>query len=140
MSLLSLVYVSSASIKFSRQDLIDLLRQSREKNGRLGITGMLLYKDGNFIQILEGREQEVRDLYRTISVDTRHHGVIELMEYEGERSFPDWSMGFRDLNDPDVHGLAGYTEFMNDPLDSGGLQANPDRAVRLLQIFRQNMR
>ena len=137
---LSLVYVSSASVEFSRTDLIQLLRQSREKNGRLGITGMLLYKDGNFIQILEGPEKEVRDLYQTISADPRHHGVIQLMEYEGERSFPEWSMGFQDLNDPDVHRLAGYTEFMNEPLDSGRMQANPGNAVRLLQIFRHNMR
>jgi hypothetical protein len=50
----SIVYVSSALKPFSKTDLLTLLEKSRENNTSLGISGMLLYKDGNFMQVLEG--------------------------------------------------------------------------------------
>ncbi len=59
----SLTYVSSAVRPFAEDELADLLAVSRQNNARLGITGMLLYKDGNFMQVLEGEEAEVRTLY-----------------------------------------------------------------------------
>jgi len=49
-----LVYVSSATELFSDTQLENLLLRSRQNNSTLGITGMLLYKDGNFMQCLEG--------------------------------------------------------------------------------------
>ena len=49
--MLSLVYVSSALREFSKSELVELLEKSRKKNTRLGLTGMLLYKEGNFIQL-----------------------------------------------------------------------------------------
>lgn len=139
--MLSLVYVSSAVAEFSKDDLVALLHQSRANNERLGITGLLLYKDGNFIQMLEGPEEAVRSLFRTVSADPRHDGVIRLLEQQvAEQRFPDWSMGFRDLGDPALRELPGYSEFLNEPLDANRFQADPNRAVRLLEIFRQNMR
>ena len=138
--MLSLVYVSSAVAEFTKADLVALLQQSRENNERLGITGLLLYKDGNFIQLLEGPEDAVRDLIRTVSADPRHRGIIRLLEEQAERRFPDWSLGFKDLNDPEIRELPGYSEFMNEPLDSHQFQSEPTRALRLLEIFRQNMR
>ena len=138
--MLSIVYVSSALTPFSASALIDLLRQSREKNARLDITGMLLYKDGNFIQVLEGPDDAVRQLFRTISGDGRHQGVIPLLERKIEqREFPGWTMAFRNLEDPSVRDLPGYSEFMNEPLDSEELRSDPGRAERLLGIFRHNM-
>lgn len=58
-----IVYTSTASVPFSTAELADLLKSARDNNQRHDITGMLLYKDNNFIQILEGPEQAVRDLY-----------------------------------------------------------------------------
>jgi hypothetical protein len=51
--MLSLVYASSAKQLFSEEDLTALLQQSRDNNTRLGLSGLLLYKDGNFMQVLE---------------------------------------------------------------------------------------
>ncbi len=62
--MLSLIYVSSSTRAFSDADLVALLEQSQEKNARLDITGMLLYKDGNFMQVLEGPDDAVRQLFR----------------------------------------------------------------------------
>src|SRR4028118_630971 len=97
-----LVYVSSATRPFSGEDLRVLLETCRKNNAELGITGMLLYKDGNFMQVLEGDEEAVRGLHARIAADPRHRAEITLQEGFAEwRQFPDWSMGFRDLNSPD---------------------------------------
>ena len=49
----SLVYVSEGNTTFSKKDLRELLTKSRENNSKLKISGMLLYKGGNFLQVLE---------------------------------------------------------------------------------------
>ena len=138
--MLSLVYISSAKGEFSAADLVALLEQSRENNARLGITGMLLYKDGNFMQVLEGPDDVVRQLVKTIAADDRHHGIIQLLEWQIEqRQFPDWTMGFKDLNDPALRENPGYSEFMNQPLDSPMFRTEPSKARKLLEVFRRNM-
>jgi Sensors of blue-light using FAD len=68
----SLLYLSQSTIPFSKQDLRELLTKSRENNSQLGITGMLLFKGGNFLQVLEGRQETVMSLYERISRDSRH--------------------------------------------------------------------
>lgn len=136
----SIVYVSSATRPFTESELLALLRQSLEKNGKLGVTGMLLYKDGNFIQLLEGPEEAVRGVYTQIASDQRHYGLILLLDRPAERRLcRDWTMSFRDLNDPAVRGMPGYSEFLNEPLTASGFQAHPERAMRLLEVFRQSM-
>ncbi len=138
--MLSLIYVSSALREFSDDDLLALLEQSREKNARLDITGMLLYKDGNFIQVLEGPDDAVHQIFETIRGDSRHHGVIRLLERPIEtRDFPDWQMGFRKLGKQDLPDIPGYTEFMDEPLNSEQFRTNAGHARRLLDIFRRNM-
>ena len=139
--MLSVVYISSARRKFSEADLVALLEQSREKNAGLDITGMLLYQDGNIMQVLEGPDAAVRQLMKTIEADDRHHDVLQLSawQYE-ERQFPDWTMGFKNLNDPAVRELPGYSEFLNESLCSETFRAEPGRARRLLEMFRRNMR
>ena len=138
--MLSVVYISSATVSFSEADLVALLTKSREKNARLDITGMLLYKDGNIMQVLEGPDDAVRQLVRTIQADDRHRGVILLLERQiEERQFPDWTMAFRDLNDPATREIPGYSEFMQEPLDSEMFRTSPSRARRLLEVFRRNV-
>ena len=61
-ALLSVVYSSTAVVPFSDHDLFELLEHSRENNARDGLTGMLLYRDERFLQVLEGPEEAVRRL------------------------------------------------------------------------------
>src|ERR687893_1319722 len=75
-----LVYVSSAVRLFSAEDLRALLETCRKNNAELGVTGMPLYKDGNFMQVLEGDEEAVRGLYARIVAAPRHRGEITLQE------------------------------------------------------------
>ncbi len=98
-----LTYVSSAAQDFSKAELNELLVKCRENNAKLGLTGMLLYKDGNFMQVLEGEEGVVREVYAKISTDPRHTGEILLHQSPlEERQFPDWSMGLHDLDSPEA--------------------------------------
>ncbi len=133
-----LIYVSVASHPFSAGELVALLEQARRNNAASGITGMLLYKDGNFLQVLEGDEKMVCALQHRISRDSRHHKMFMLAQGTCQtREFPDWSMGFSNLDAPDATGVAGYSEFMNVPLNEETFSPNPSRAQRLLRVFKQ---
>ncbi len=132
-----LVYVSVAPESVSKDTLLEILAESRESNARVGVTGMLLYKDGSFMQALEGEESVVRDLYARISRDPRHRGVLTLIEGERkERSFGDWSMGFQDLSSPEARATPGYSEFLNTPLTAEEFAGNPGECERLLWAFK----
>ena len=61
-----LVYTSHATHPLTPEDLIELLRESRENNKAHHITGMLLYLNGKFIQILEGMKGDVIKVYANI--------------------------------------------------------------------------
>jgi hypothetical protein len=133
----SLVYLSSATISFSDLDLIELLKQSRKNNSKIGLTGMLLFKDGDFLQVLEGEEEKVRALYHRIGRDPRHGRLTVLFQgFSSKRDFPDWSMGYHNLNCPETAKIPGFSLFLDTPLTSAGL-ANPGRAKKLLLLFKE---
>ena len=134
----SLVYVSAAVTWFSDRELRSLLAQCRLSNAQTGVTGMLLYKDGNFMQALEGDERTVRALEACIAADRRHQGMVTLHSgHTTERQFSDWTMGFYDLNAPAGDLPAGYTEFLDTPLRDEAFLPAPQRALDLMHVFRQ---
>jgi hypothetical protein len=134
----SLVYVSAAVTWFNQRELRDLLAHSRLGNAQTGITGMLLYKDGNFMQALEGDEREVRALEARIARDRRHQGMVTLHSgYSPQRQFSTWTMGFHDLNAPAGDLPAGYTEFLDTPLLGEAFLPAPQRCMDLMHVFRQ---
>ncbi len=87
-------------------ELKDILQMSRENNTRNGLTGILLYHQGNFIQVLEGEEVDIKDTYLRILNDTRYKNVLKMIERETlERNFPDWFNGYmnaREQNPVDI--------------------------------------
>jgi hypothetical protein len=82
--------------QFPTQVLLhDLLAQSQAYNAAHGLTGVLLYSAGQFVQVLEGPEEEVRAVYGRIQRDLRHTDVRTLSEGPGpKRRFADWRMAF----------------------------------------------
>lgn len=135
-----IVYVSSAVTPFTRSELTELLEKSRVNNAALDISGMLLYKDGNFMQVLEGEESAVRTLCDKVGRDPRHRGVLVLLQGQlAERQFPEWSMGFRDLEAADVAAVPGYDEFLNTPLTDARFSSDPTRCQKLLNTFKRSM-
>ncbi len=138
--MIQLIYVSSANVTFSNQELKELLIESRSNNLVNDITGILLYKDGNFMQVLEGEERVINSTLLKISGDRRHKGMITLLrEPVSERSFPDWSMGFGNLNDAGLESLPGYNDFLNSSMLSAEFTNDPDSCRKLLLSFKQHM-
>ena len=136
----SLTYVSSAVNLFTQDDLRALLTKSRTNNDRAGITGLLLYKDGNFMQVLEGERTAVLATKARITSDPRHRGILVLLEEDTvQRSFGNWSMAFRDLQTEGSQALPGYSEFLNTPLNDPRFTREPGASRKLLRIFKDSM-
>ncbi len=92
--LVRLMYASRAATGMDQEELSAILQQSRSANPSNGITGVLCYSEGIFLQVLEGGRGAVNRLYNRIVSDTRHRDA-ELMLYEEitERRFAGWAMG-----------------------------------------------
>src|ERR1700761_4061978 len=106
-----LLYVSNTRRDFPIDGLKALLERARANNAALKITGLLLYIDGGFLQVLEGERDVLRDLYAVIAKDNRHWDAKLLLDQEGARNFGNWSMGFRALGEePADAGLVGITQ------------------------------
>jgi hypothetical protein len=107
--LISLVYSSTATAEFGDEELAQLLHVCRANNARLDVTGILLYRDGRFLQVLEGSREAVHSLMMAIARDPRHDDVRILLEDRvGERSFPEWTMAFEALSEQVSHEMPGY--------------------------------
>jgi hypothetical protein len=136
--LISLIYLSAATVPFPSEDLAELLAKSRANNAELGITGMLLFKDGYFLQLLEGDSESVRALYRRIVRDPRHRKAVVLSQATlTERDFPDWSMGFHDLRSGDIPKMPGFSALLNSTLMIADLPVDVGRAKKILLLFKE---
>ncbi|MEO8324810.1 MAG: phosphate-starvation-inducible PsiE family protein [Nitrospirota bacterium] len=110
--MIQITYLSSATRAMSQGDLEDILRTARENNARLGITGMLLYGNKTFIQILEGEEGVVDELVNTIKRDPRHTNFQILKKKPIEQhEYADWSMGFKRVSGEDFVAVKGLEDF-----------------------------
>ena len=95
-------YTSDMVRPMSDTELVDLLVDSRARNADRGVTGLLLYRAGRVMQMLEGDADVVRALYDRIRGDVRHQHVTNVWTGNAvERRFPSWTMGFEDLEQQD---------------------------------------
>jgi hypothetical protein len=139
--LFRMAYISASSKPFSKAELRGLLKQANERNAKARTTGMLLYKNGRFMQILEGPKAAVKATFGRISKDPRHYGIIVLIkETAEERHFPGCPMAFRDLDSPEQRAVPGYSEFLKTPLSGKEFASNPSRCEKLLLLFKGNIR
>ena len=121
------------------QDLADLLTQARANNERRAITGMLLFKDGRFIQLLEGHEDQVQESFERIRKDERHTAVELLwLRYAQYRDFPDWTMGFLNADEVDPATLKGFSPFLERDLRYEKFIENSTEVHEMLQAFKEN--
>lgn len=139
--MLSLIYVSTSVKLLNDEELLDILKASRENNSSRDVTGLLLYKGGNFMQVLEGPDDVVEALYEMIKTDPRHKDVFVLSrEQISNRQFPAWEMAFQNLDNPEVKSEPGYSQFLQDEFIADVYRENPLRAYIMLLTFRDNMR
>ena len=107
MALHQIIYTSHATELMSGPQLVELLERARAKNLKLGVTGLLLYGHGSFMQTIEGEAATLWGLYGTIERDPRHGGVIMICDEPiQQRSFSDWSMAFHDISNAEAASLA----------------------------------
>jgi hypothetical protein len=109
--LVRLLYASRAVDPADAAATDAILAQSRSHNPSCGITGILCYGGGIFLQALEGGRVAVNELYAHIMKDPRHKDVI-LLSYEeiSERTFGGWTMGLVNIAKLNTSILLKYSE------------------------------
>src|SRR5271169_5023661 len=123
-----LIYSSEAAPGLAAAGLEEMLAESRVRNRVYGITGVLLFVEGAFLQILEGEKEDVLGLMERIERDPRHHDLKVFYEEEvGERAFPSWSMAYLTPRADEVARWAGLESAttIGDVLAS--IESNPGR-------------
>lgn len=138
--LVAIVYVSSATKHLEEDEILEILRVARRKNQELDITGMLLYRDGNFLQVLEGPAGAVESVIQKIKSDHRHKGIILMSrKHIEERQFGDWSMAFRNMS-KDCSNEEAYSPFLEANFEEDEVGEESELVFRLLRRFKENMR
>jgi hypothetical protein len=135
--LFHLAYVSQEKQHFAPDALIALLTEAREANALRDVTGILLYREGSFYQVLEGAESDVMSTFRGIERDPRHASVRVLFKGETTtREFADWQMGFLNLDGLDIDSLGGFSDFLSRDAQPEEFLENLSRGKKLALMFR----
>ncbi len=102
---------------------------------------MLLYRDGNFMQVLEGPDAAVQLTLERIRGDERHRGLVVLKKDNiASRSFSEWTMAFKKIGSEDLRAMEGYSPFMELSFNSEDFQQRPEFGYRMLLQFKKKMR
>ncbi|WP_051166937.1 BLUF domain-containing protein [Hymenobacter norwichensis] len=131
-----LIYSSSATVPFTDAALQELLTTARANNEQLQVTGVLLYHEGQFMQLLEGEASVIKSLYQLIEQDTRHTSIFKLADKPIEaRSFSEWAMAFKPIDAEAFAQLKGYQS--PDALDTApqGLSGADALLLNIMRTF-----
>jgi len=95
-----IVYISTAFPKLSAEQLDELASSASERNAKTGVTGLMVYGDGTFMQVFEGPPDVVGALYKAIRRDPRHRDIITLLDtIRPARDFGAWNMACAEAPD-----------------------------------------
>lgn len=98
-----IMYLSTATVRFSDEELEQLLEVARKNNGEKNVTGLLIMKGRSFLQCLEGEKNDVLEIFGKIEKDERHDSIVQVVEEdETNRYFPKWFMGYKNINHLDA--------------------------------------
>jgi hypothetical protein len=136
--MIQVTYVSRTREPMSSEQLLDLLCQCRANNRESGVTGMLIYGNGTFLQALEGEEPLVDELVAHILEDPRHADIEVLSRRPIERrEYADWSMGFDLVDDDGLREVEGLRDFGAAHFNFDHLASNGPVVQRLLEHYRE---
>jgi hypothetical protein len=137
-SMIALSYVSCATQRPINEDLMSLLKVCHKNNTATGISGLLLYNGkGTFVQILEGDDEKVDELYLKISSDPRHTRINCIYRKAiDKRDFSNWKMGFRNLSNESMEHIEGFSSFMNSSDTEGYLLDNSEFVSTIFSHFK----
>ena len=107
-----LIYQSSLAVAVTPSHLRQLLPAWQIRNQAAAISGLLLYGEEGVMQVLEGPAEQVHKAYARITHDRRHYNVCTVADgVVPSRAFAQWSMGFVQLDAPDLGRLAKHISF-----------------------------
>jgi hypothetical protein len=136
--MIQLSYVSSADTEMSPSDLLKLLQQCLKNNPPLGVTGMLLYGNGTFLQAIEGDDAVVDQLVEKIAKDPRHKRLKFFSRKRIERrQYAEWSMGFKRISDQELGQIAGLKSFGMQDFNFDNLIKNDAVVETLMNHYRE---
>ena len=136
MALIQLIYVSSLSDIKLEHEIGKVLESSIRHNKENAITGMLLYANGNFLQVLEGEAEAVGETFTRICADPRHCDIIHLISGPiADRHFSQWSMGYQHLSENYLREFPKYAPFFKFHANDEAIRAKPGIALELLRQF-----
>ena len=139
MAITQLIYASDL-VNLDEAQLAPILESAVRHNREDDISGMLLYSGGNFLQVLEGAHEQVRQTYQRICRDPRHNNILFLTQEEvDERHFSGWSMGYRKLSEADVARFPEYAPYFQFGFKSTDFNAKPGAALEMLKLFSKGM-
>ncbi len=131
-----IAYFSTATKLFTETDLTELLANSKQNNSALSVTGILLFIEGCFLQVLEGDESVVKSIFEKVKQDERHHDVLTLFQgNKPERAFENWSMGFKNLPLVEYKRQIGFEDITNEEFLTNILKKKHPKISRTLEIF-----
>jgi len=135
--LLRLTYASRAASWLKREDLRAIASSAQRRNRTLGLTGLLLFVEGDFLQVIEGPGTAVERLFGVIETDPRNEWVTRLaIERILRRAFDGWSMGCFEVGLREIEGDAFFV------LDIAAPRVRPrfsgDFSVFLEQFYERN--
>ena len=132
----NIVYVSNAVKLLDNNELLNILNTARKNNAKRGVTGVLLYSDRIFIQLLEGEDADVDHIFGEIEKDIRHKNMITLIDEEiHTKDFPEWSMGFSTPSAGKLKDILGYLQSV-DNLNAN--QSNSAAVMTLKSFIKSN--
>jgi hypothetical protein len=135
MALFQLIYMSSL-VTDEPQILPAILDSSVRNNKRRDITGMMLYSDGNVMQVLEGDTDAVLVTFKSIESDVRHSDIYVLVQGEiATRNFSSWSMGFKQISKSDLEKFPIAAQVFKARTDDISQRVQPSEALIVLKSF-----
>ncbi len=133
-----LVYVSNRKPNCTEEEIEKILISCKKNNPPLQITGVLLYSDTKFIQMVEGDAKVLTGLYDKIKLDNRHSNPM-MISYGPikEKSFPSWHMGARKIVGSQVDFKTDITKEDKDVFNNllNGREENGAKVLGLLKKF-----
>jgi len=135
MPLVALMYVSAAMVAWGTPIFDRIRRSSAHHNERLGITGLLLYSSGSFLQLIEGEERAVINTFNRIERDPRHTDITVVdWQFIVDRRFGQWGMATRRLGESEVAAHPHLAPYFEGGFDARALAARPEIAAEILAV------
>jgi hypothetical protein len=110
----TICYISDSRINKSLTDFNNLIVKAKSNNTKNNITGILVYKNNNFLQVLEGHTETVDSVFDKIRMDQRHQNIFKIINTSiDERFFEEYEFGFTVVSDKNaVQNLSDYLNWL----------------------------